>query len=78
MAKEEIITVSGEVLDMLPNATFKVALHDENGNILEMTVIAHASGNIRRNKIKVVPGDIVDMEISPYDLTKARLVYRKR
>lgn len=73
MAKqEEPFIVSGVVTDALANARFQVQL--ETGGI----VLAHLSGNIRRFHIKVVPGDNVDVELSPYDLERGRIVYRKR
>ena len=70
MAKEENIELDGEVVDTLPNTTFKVKL--ENGH----TIIAHISGKMRMHYIKLLPGDKVKLEMSPYDLTKARITYR--
>ena len=70
MAKEEAIRVSAVVKEALPNAVFKVEL--ENGH----TVIAHVSGKMRMNFIRILPGDKVTVELSPYDLTKGRIVYR--
>lgn len=70
MAKQSPIKVDGQVVEALPNATFKVEL--ENGHI----VLAHISGKMRRFYIKILPGDRVAMEMSPYDLTKARITYR--
>ncbi|MFQ3548442.1 MAG: translation initiation factor IF-1 [Armatimonadota bacterium] len=70
MAKEKAIEVEGKVLESLPNAMFKVAL--ENGH----EVLAHVSGKIRMNFIRVLPGDKVLLELSPYDLTRGRIVYR--
>lgn len=72
MAKKETIEVEGKVLDSLPNATFKVAL--ANGH----EVLAYLSGKIRMNYIRVLPGDRVLVELSPYDLTKGRITYRFR
>ena len=71
MAKEDIIEVVGKVIDTLPSGEFKVEL--ENGH----TVIAHVSGKIRMFNIRILPGDTVTMEISPYDLTRGRITYRK-
>lgn len=71
MAKD-VITVDGTVKELLPNTTFKVEL--ENGH----TVHAHISGKMRMNFIKILPGDTVTMEMSPYDLTKGRIIYRKK
>ncbi len=70
MAKEPAIEVDGEVTETLPNATFRVKL--ENGHI----VLAHISGKMRKNYIKILPGDKVKLELSPYDLGRGRLTYR--
>ena len=70
MAKEEPIKVDGKVLETLPNAMFKVEL--ENKHVL----LAHISGKMRMHFIKILPGDKVSMELSPYDLTRGRIVYR--
>lgn len=71
MAKD-VITVEGKVLELLPNTMFKVEL--ENGHV----VLAHISGKMRLNFIRILPGDTVVMEMSPYDLDKARITYRKK
>ena len=70
MAKEEPIKVDGTIVETLPNATFKVEL--ENGH----KVLAHISGKMRMHFIKILPGDKVTMELSPYDLSRGRIVYR--
>ena len=70
MAKEDGIEVEGKVVDTLPNAMFKVEL--ENG----ATILAHVSGKIRMHYIRILPGDRVTVELSPYDLTKGRITYR--
>lgn len=70
MAKDDVIEVEGKVVDTLPNAMFKVEL--ENG----ATVLAHVSGKIRMHYIKILPGDRVRVEMSPYDLTKGRITFR--
>ena len=70
MAKQASIKVDGIVIEALPNATFKVEL--ENGH----QVLAHISGKMRRFYIKILPGDRVAMEMSPYDLSKGRITYR--
>ena len=70
MAKEAAIEVDGEVTETLPNATFRVKL--ENGHI----VLAHISGKMRKNYIKILPGDKVKLEMSPYDLSKGRITFR--
>ena len=70
MAKEKNIEVDGEIVETLPNAMFKVIL--ENGH----EVLAHVSGKIRMNFIRVIPGDRVLVELSPYDLTRGRVTYR--
>lgn len=70
MVKEEAIEVEGTVTETLPNAMFHVEL--ENGH----TILAHVSGKIRMNFIRILPGDKVTVELSPYDLTKGRITYR--
>lgn len=70
MAKEEKIQVEAEVVDALPNAMFRVKLENDH------RVLAHLAGKMRMHYIKIVPGDRVTVEISPYDLTKGRIVYR--
>jgi translation initiation factor IF-1 len=70
MAKEETIAVEGVVVDALPNTTFRVKL--ENGHV----VIAHISGKMRKNYIRILTGDKVEVELSPYDLSKGRITYR--
>lgn len=72
MAKDDVIKVEGKVKELLPNTRFKVEL--ENGH----EVIAHISGKMRLNFIRILPGDTVQMEMSPYDLTKGRIVFRKK
>lgn len=72
MAKSEAIEVEGVVLEKLPNAMFKVEL--ENGHI----VLAHISGKLRMNFIKILPGDKVTLEMSPYDLSKGRIIWRDK
>ncbi len=70
MSKEEVIEVEGLVLETLPNAMFKVELENEH------TILAHVSGKIRMHFIRILPGDKVTVELSPYDLTKGRITYR--
>ena len=70
LAKEDVIEVEGKIVDTLPNAMFKVEL--ENG----ATILAHVSGKIRMHYIRILPGDRVTVELSPYDLTKGRITYR--
>ncbi len=70
MAKEESIKIDGSVLETLPNATFRVEL--ENGH----KVLAHISGKMRMHFIKILPGDKVTVELSPYDLNRGRITYR--
>jgi translation initiation factor IF-1 len=70
MPKEDNIEVEGRIIEPLPNAMFKVAL--ENGQI----VLAYVSGKMRMHFIKILPGDRVTVELSPYDLTKGRITYR--
>jgi translation initiation factor IF-1 len=68
--KEEAIEVEGKVLEPLPNAMFRVEL--ANGH----TILAHISGKMRMHYIKILPGDVVRVELSPYDLTRGRIVFR--
>ena len=68
--KEEAIRIQGEVIEALPNTRFRVKL--ENG----FEVLAHVSGRMRMHWIRILPGDKVVMELSPYDLTKGRIIYR--
>jgi len=70
MAKEKAIEVEGRVVESLPNAMFRVEL--QNGH----TVLAHVSGKIRLHFIKILPGDSVRLELSPYDLSRGRITYR--
>ena len=70
MAKSDVIEVDGKIIEALPNATFRVEL--ENGHI----ILCHIAGKMRMHYIKILPGDRVKLEMSPYDLTKARIVYR--
>ncbi len=70
MAKEEGVTVEGTVVEPLPNAMFRVQL--ENGH----KVLAHISGKMRMHYIRILPGDRVKVELSPYDLTRGRITYR--
>ena len=72
MAKEEAIEVEGVVIEPLPNAMFRVEL--ENG----YRVLAHISGKMRMHYIRILPGDKVVVELSPYDLTRGRIIYRKK
>ena len=72
MAKEDGIEIDGIVKEALPNATFRVEL--PNGH----EVLAHISGKLRMNYIKILPGDSVKMEMSPYDLSKARITWRSK
>lgn len=72
MAKEDVIEVEGTVVETLPNTNFKVKL--ENGH----EVLAHISGKLRMNYIKILPGDKVKLELSPYDLTKGRIIWRDK
>ena len=69
--KKGFLEMDGEVLDLLPNANFKVVL--ENGH----EVLAHLAGKMRMFKIRILPGDKVTIEMSPYDMTKGRIIYRK-
>jgi translation initiation factor IF-1 len=70
MGKEDVIEVSGEVKETLPNAMFRVRL--DSGQV----ILAHISGKMRMHFIRILPGDKVTVELSPYDLTKGRITYR--
>ena len=70
MAKEAAIEVNGEITETLPNAMFRVKL--ENGHV----VLAHVSGKMRMHYIKILPGDTVKLELSPYDLSRGRITFR--
>ena len=72
MSKADMVEIEGIVIEKLPNAMFKVEL--ENGHV----VLAHINGKLRMNFIKIVPGDKVTMELSPYDLTKGRIIWRDK
>jgi len=72
VSKEDMIELEGEVVEALPNAMFRVKL--ENGH----QVLAHISGRMRKNYIRILPGDKVTLEMTPYDLTKGRITYRKK
>ena len=72
MSKAEVIEIEGTVLEKLPNTMFKVQL--ENGH----EVLAHISGKLRQNFIRILPGDKVTLELSPYDLSKGRIIWRDK
>lgn len=73
MAKEEAIRMSGKVYEILPNAMFRVAMNNNNHKI-----IATLSGKMRQHNIQILLGDNVDVEMSPYDITRGRIVYRNK
>lgn len=70
--QKEVIKLTGKVVEVLPNAQFNVEL--ENGH----TIIAYMAGKMRKHNIRIVPGDWVEVELTPYDLTKGRIIYRLR
>jgi translation initiation factor IF-1 len=70
MSKQDVIEVEGKVIEALPNAMFKVKLENDH------EVLAHVSGKIRMNFIRILPGDKVTIELTPYDLTRGRITYR--
>ena len=72
MSKADVIDVEGVVVEQLPNAMFKVELENKH------VVLAHISGKLRMNFIKILPGDKVTIELSPYDLTKGRIIWRDK
>ena len=72
MAKEELIEFKGDVIEILPNAMFRVKLENEH------EILAHMSGKMRKNRIRVLQGDSVIVEMTPYDLIKGRIIYREK
>ncbi|MCX6638469.1 MAG: translation initiation factor IF-1 [Acidobacteria bacterium] len=74
MSKEDCIEVSGTVVEKFPGGHFSVTLDQDQ----EKTILAHLAGKLRRNRIRVLAGDRVTMELSPYDLTKGRITYRHK
>ncbi len=72
MAKEELLEFPGVVTELLPNATFKVKLENDH------EIIAHTAGKMRKNRIRVLAGDQVTVEMTPYDLTKGRITFRHK
>lgn len=72
MAKEDVIQVEGEIVECLPNAMFKVKLENQH------TILGHVSGKMRQNFIRILTGDKVTVELTPYDLTKGRIVFRTK
>ena len=72
MAKEDVLSYKGKITEVLPGQMYRIEL--ENGHKL----VGYASGKIKKNKIKILAGDSVDVDISPYDLTKGRITYRHR
>jgi len=72
MSKQDVIEVEGTVVESLPNAMFKVKLQNDH------VILAHISGKLRMNFIRILPGDAVTVELSPYDLTKGRITWRKK
>jgi translation initiation factor IF-1 len=72
MSKEDLIEFTGTIIELLPNATFRVQLENEH------MVLAHTSGRMRKNRIRVLAGDKVTVEMTPYDLTKGRITFRHK
>ncbi|MCT4584163.1 MAG: translation initiation factor IF-1 [Peptostreptococcaceae bacterium] len=72
MAKKDVIELEGVVVESLPNAMFKVKLENDH------EILAHISGKLRMNFIRILPGDKVTVEMSPYDLSKGRIIWRKK
>lgn len=72
MAKEDLIEFKGTVTEVLPNAMFRVKLENDH------VVLAHTAGKMRKNRIRVLEGDIVVVEMTPYDLTKGRIIFREK
>lgn len=76
MGKEDVIEVTGTVIESLPNTEFRVQINDESYK--DLIVTAHLSGKMRMNFIKILPGDKVTVQLSTYDLTKGRITYRHK
>ncbi|MBI1954551.1 MAG: translation initiation factor IF-1 [Proteobacteria bacterium] len=72
MSKEDLIEFSGIVIELLPNAMFRVKLDNDH------IILAHTSGRMRKNRIRVLAGDRVTVEMTPYDLTKGRIIFRQK
>ena len=72
MSKEDLIEFSGVVIELLPNAMFRVKLENDH------VILAHTSGRMRKNRIRVLVGDTVTVEMTPYDLTKGRITFRQK
>jgi translation initiation factor IF-1 len=72
MAKEDLIEFNGVVIELLPNAMFRVRLENDH------VILAHTSGKMRKNRIRVLVGDTVTVEMTPYDLTKGRITFRQK
>ena len=72
MAKEDVLQTQGEIVETLPNATFRVKL--ENGHV----ILGHISGKMRMHYIRILPGDKVTVELTPYDLTRGRIIFRAK
>lgn len=72
MSKEDILTLPGTVYEVLPNAMFRVELENKH------KIIAYLGGKMRKNDIKIIQGDRVDIEMSPYDMTRGRVIYRRK
>ncbi len=72
MSKEDILTIPGTVYEVLPNAMFRVELENKH------KIIAYLGGKMRKNDIKIIQGDRVDIEMSPYDMTRGRVIYRRK
>ena len=72
MSKDDVIQMQGEILENLPNATFRVKLENDH------EILAHTAGKMRKNRIRVLQGDKVLVEMTPYDLTKGRIIFREK
>jgi len=72
LSKEDILTISGTVYEVLPNAMFRVELENKH------KIIAYLGGKMRKHDIKIIQGDLVDIEMSPYDMSRGRVIYRKK
>lgn len=72
MSKEDVIEFSGEVIEVLPNAMFKVKLENDH------VILAHTAGKMRKNRIRILAGDSVTVEMTPYDFTKGRITFRSK
>lgn len=76
--KQDVIIVEGEVIENLPNTLFRIQLDKKEGQEEDIIILGYLSGKMRKNYIRILPGDRVKVELTPYDLTRGRIVYRNK